>query len=72
MENQPLGEDTGVDFFPFIYLPNVQAEAIAPRDQGYGMKIMCYPVSMTLSSTPALLNVRLSLRSQGWKGVRSS
>lgn len=56
MEHQPL-EDTRYSFFFQC------AEATTPRDQGYGMRIMFYPVSMTLSSTPGLLNVRLSLRS---------
>lgn len=59
MEHQPLGENTSFSFFflfsPLLFFPNVQAEATTPRDQGYGMKIMFYPISVALSSTPGLL-----------------
>jgi hypothetical protein len=37
---------------------SLQAEVTTPRDQGYGMRIMFYPISVTLSATPALLNVK--------------
>lgn len=69
MEHQLLGEDTKIAFFFFF---NAQVAATRPKAQGYRIRIMFYPLSMTLGSTTGLMNVRLSLRPQSWKGFRSS